>query len=390
MATANEEQRDAFIRHQIFILRFSGSLRNDSIERLEESEDPVAEIVLSYANRMEGVGLATREGQRITREFEQAILEARGEAWTSIEQSAIDTYRQYAQNEVNFTMRVLDEVSPVILGLQGLPQSTINRVVNSQPFEGRTLRQWLQYNQQIDIARITRTAKQGVTQGLTPTQLTRSVVGTRANGRRDGVLKTAFRNQESVYLTVTNGISNQVRSEFYQQNSDIIGEEVFIATLDIRTTQECGGFDQQRFRIGTGPIPPLHFRCRSLRIPFLNPNNLLNRPFNPTTERMLLREFAETNNLGTITNRDQLPRGFKGRFDTFSQGRKRELIGQVPAQQSFTQFLRNQSTEFQNEYLGIEKGAIFRNNPNMVVADFRLRDGQELTILELERRGFSS
>ncbi len=65
-----------------------------------------------------------------------------------------------------------------------------------------------------------------------------------------------------------------------------------------------------------------------------------------STERRLLREFAEENGIDPVRKRADLPRGFKGRSDKFSRKRVRELTGRVPASQACSEFLRNQTQEF--------------------------------------------
>ena len=157
-----------------------------------------------------------------------------------------------------------------------------------------------------------------------------------------------------------------------------------MAILVIRTTVECAGHDGKVYKRGSHPLPPLHFRCRSLIIPYISPENLNNRGFDANAERMLVSDFAEENGLGKISNRDSLPRGYKTAYTKWARTRKRELIGQVPATQNFDTWLRNQSPTFQNEYLGPGRAAVFRQG-NLTLDKFVTRDGYELTIAELTK-----
>jgi hypothetical protein len=52
-------------------------------------------------------------------------------------------------------------------------------------------------------------------------------------------------------------------------NADVIRGERFVATLDSRTTLTCAGHDAEVYQVGEGPIPPLHFNCRSVRVPVI-------------------------------------------------------------------------------------------------------------------------
>lgn len=382
-STANEQILDGLVRRQTFLMRYAASQRNTAHGMLLETEDRVREIVLRYADDLEGLLISSREAQRLLDQMTQEIADARDVAWDEIISTDLDEAVQLARTEAAALVDAIESPVPVSLGLQPLPASLLRNIARSTPFEGRTLREWLERTRNVDVETIVATAKTGIMQGDTPTQVARRVLGTRGLDFRDSVARRSRRNLEALYLTVTNGIANEVKQELYRANNDIIRTELYVATLDVRTTLICASNDGERFPVNTGPIPPLHFRCRSLRVPYINPNNFGNRPIKPTTDRMLLREFAELRGLGTITSRDQLPRGTRTAYNDFARRRVRELTGQVPATQNFETFLRNQSIEFQNEYLGVRKAEIFRQG-NLSLDRFVTRDGYELTLDQLE------
>ena len=158
--------------------------------------------------------------------------------------------------------------------------------------------------------------------------------------------------------------------------------------MDIRTTLICAANDGNIFNVGEGVIPPLHFGCRSLRVAYINPDNWANRGFDSSTERQFLREFTEENNLSNVSDPTNLPRGFKGRYNTFVRSRRRELVGQVPATTTFNDWLRNQSTEFQNNYLGINRAEAYRSG-DFKIDRFLAPDGGTLTLEELRTTGLN-
>lgn len=382
-STANERILDSLVRRQTFLMRYAASQRNEASALLQETEDRVREITLRYGDELQDIRITSQEGERLLARMTQEIADARDEAWNEIIARDLDEAVELARIEQEATVNAIEEPVPVRLGLQQMPASLLRRIALANPFEGRTLAQWLERTRDVDVETIVATAKTAIMQGDTPTQVARRVVGTRGLDFRDGQTRRAFRNLEAVYLTVTNGIANEVKQEIYRRNNDIIRTELYVATLDARTTLICASNDGERFPVNTGPIPPLHFRCRSLRVPYVNPNNFGNRPFKSSTERMLLREFAEMRGLGTITSTDQLPRGTRTAYNNFARRRTRELTGQVPATQNFETWLRNQSIEFQNNYLGIRKAEIFRQG-DLSLDRFVTRDGYELTIEQLE------
>jgi len=382
--TANEKVLDGLVRHQTYLMRYAASLRNGTINALTETEAELRKYLMYFADGMEGLSPTSKEAQKEFKRLEKDIYALRAEAWDEIKADVPEELIAMGTYEAGATLAIIEGAFPVALGLQPLSVDHIKRIVRAQPFEGRTLSEWLSYNQNIDAQRITRAAKAAIVAGQTPTEVARAVMGTKDLNYKDGQARKAFRDAESVYLTVTNGINNQIKADLYAENDDIIDQVLFVATLDVRTTLECAGNDGKVFKQGEAPQPPLHFRCRSLLVPYINPDNLNKRGFDSSTDKGLLDEYASENDLGKVTEYDQLPRGYKTKYNAWARKRKRELVGQVPATQNFDTWLRNQPVEFQNEYLGVGKAEIFRQG-KLSLDKFVTRDGYELTIEELKK-----
>lgn len=382
--TVNEQILDGMVRHQSYLMRYARGITKDSAKLLQATEKRVRAAVLLYAEEYEGLSATSKEAQLIFKELQKEITEIRMEAWAAIQKAVPEEFAALAAIEAAAMIKIIEAPFPVSLGLQPLSVTHLNAIAKARPFEGELLATWLKANADTDISLITRNAKSAMVAGQTPSQVARSVMGTQALQYKDGQAKKAFQKLESLYLTVTNGIGNQVKQDLYAANADIIEEEYFVATLDIRTTTQCAGNDGLVFPRGQGPIPPLHFRCRSLRIPYLNPENLHKRGFDSSSNREFLDKFAEENNLGTIRNYNDLPRGYKGAYNSWARKETRRKVGQVPALQNFDQFLRNQTETFQNEYLGVGKANIFRQG-KLKLNEFVTADGYELTIADLEK-----
>lgn len=61
-------------------------------------------------------------------------------------------------------------------------------------------------------------------------------------------------------------VLNRGRHEYFQ-NSGVISGYQYSAILDDRTSDICRGLHGKKFKVGTEPIPPMHFNCRSVLIP---------------------------------------------------------------------------------------------------------------------------
>lgn len=369
---------------QTYLLRYGKGTTKDFRKIFDTSTERVQTIILKFAKRLEGVPVRSQQFRTITRQFAKEVAEERGGIWREVQNFSVDQMVEVADTIQTAVAGIVEGSLPVVVGVQLLPLNIVQSIVATSPFEGRTLREWVQNNKVVDVERIVRNAKIGMVNGENADQIARRVIGSSAVQYRDGQLAKAVRDMEAVYLTVMNGIGTQVRSAMYEKNKDIIKEETFVATLDDRTTLICASNDNKVFPLGEGPMPPLHFRCRSLRVVVFNVDNLSTRAAVPATEKMMLREFTDKHNLGLVSNYNDLPRGFKTKYNAYARQRLRELIGQVPASLKFEDWLKDQSKTFQDEYLGKAKAEIFREG-KLTLSQFVTRDGYELTIEQLKQ-----
>lgn len=159
---------------------------------------------------------------------------------------------------------------------------------------------------------------------------------------------------EALIRTSANHIGSMARAKVYEENSDIIENEEFMAVLDNRTTLTCAGHDGKFYGVGEPPYPPLHFNCRSIRVPNIKDEYL--------TVKL---------------NDDRLAKGADGRTT-------------VSGRTDFDSFLRRQPASFQDEYFsqftdGEEKAKLFRKG-KLKIEKFTDAKGSPLTLDELKAR----
>lgn len=385
----NEEFFDALVRHQTGLMRLSGSLRNRIHELLNATEEDLSRRVRTMSN----VGPQSLASQR-TRLLEQTIKRIRSDAWRQIDEETIAEMRDVAALEPEFVNKAVRSISPVILDTVLPGAERLRALVKEAPFElrkgqSKLLRDWLKTYEAEDLARITGPIRIGMTQGESNDQIARRIFGTAQAGGADGTMELTRRDAALLARTGTNHFANQARRQYFEENSELFTVEVYVATLDSRTTFLCASLDGQRFAIGKGPIPPLHPACRSLRVAELDGDLLGRRPAKASTERQLIREFSDQRDIagqrgGLPRRRADLPRGSKGAYDEFARKRIRELTGTVQAKVTYQQWLERQTATFQDDIMGVTKGRLFRRG-DMPLTKFVARDGSELTIPELAR-----
>jgi SPP1 gp7 family putative phage head morphogenesis protein len=151
--------------------------------------------------------------------------------------------------------------------------------------------------------------------------------------------------------TSINQVANTASQQVYEANQDITPRYRYVATLDTRTSAICRALDGKEFEYGKGPMPPQHFNCRSTTVPIIDPDILP-----PSTT-------------ATRASKD----------------------GQVPINQSYGEWLSNQSRSVQADALGPGKVAYFNRlankyGPRDAIAKLVRDDGSELTLEQLRKR----
>lgn len=382
MRTSNDELLDALLRHQIGLLRYSGYLRNQIWRLLDETEGDLKEQIKRRLRQATGP-ITTADLKRTDRLLE-VLRETRVKAWTQVTNLWVAEMTALVIAEPTFASAAIRTVVPVTLDL-GIPStSQLRDLVRYHPFEGKVLGAWAEDMRESDIARIERAVRIGMTQGEALPAISRRVVGSVKFAGRDGVTQITRNGAAAITRTAVNSLANESRRLFALENKEWVDRELFVATLDSRTTPICRALDGDVFPVGEGPIPALHFACRSMRVLLVDAEPIGDRPMKPVTERMLVEEFAQKRRLGDIRRRQDLPHGTRGAFDDFARKRVRELTGTVPAKTTYAEFLSRQSEAFQRDVLGVTRARLYRRG-GVTLDRFVDRAGNEIPLRDLAR-----
>ncbi len=383
MPTYNEALFDLMVRHQIGVLRFSGSVRNQVWELLDATEADLRRLIVDRAAR---AGFETPGRLRALERLLERLRETRLRGWEEATRVWFEQMRELARAEPVFFQKLLNSAIPVELATVLPPPERLRAIVGSQPFEGKTLKAWAESIKAADLARMEDQIRIGLVQGEGPRAIARRIVGTASLAGRNGTTQVTRRWAASIVRTVSAGITAEARRAFMLANRDLAPQEVFTATLDSRTTPICRSLDGKVFDVGAGPRLPLHIGERSLYSPVVDGEVIGTRPRRSFTERSLLREFSQQNGISPPpTTRAGLPHGTRGAFDAFARARMRELTGTVPARTSYGEWLFRQPAAIQDDILGPTRGALFRRG-GLTLDKFVEQNGRELTLAELADR----
>jgi SPP1 gp7 family putative phage head morphogenesis protein len=245
-----------------------------------------------------------------------------------------------------------------------------------------------------DYAKFEGTVRASINQNLTTDQTINELIGKyyKTTDKYFGTIQGTRYSAERLTRTVTNGISNGAQQEFFKANADIIAYEVYMAILDGRTSVICGSLDGNRYKVGAGPVPPLHINCRSTRAPVIDGIGLLGE--RPSIGGTNFREEARKTFIGKKMNRGLTKKQSQKAWNKTSNSYKNSLlnkerrafgknvIGGQPPDTTYSSWLKKQDASFQSDVLGKTNAAKFRSG-EMTLAKFTDKLGKPLTLDEL-------
>lgn len=369
MPTSNEQIRDDLTRHKIELQRFSDGLAARIRRILNRAEPGVRARLKVRLDNMAGGFDPGPDTTRRMRKLEQFIKDLNGPAFAEINDLVRTELTELVKLEVQTAASIVGGRLPVVVALSVPNARQLRSIVFARPMQKKILRDWLSGYEAGDRARWMDEIRQGLIFNETPTQISRRIFGSAALGGADGVRQITRRGAQTLAQTTSAAINNGALAEFMKANQRIIKKEIYTATLDSRTTPVCQSLDGELYNVGEGPMPPIHMNCRSIRVPAVDGRRIGTRPADATTEKAL--------------------RGKRG------NARRRaveKLVGQVPAETTYGQFLANQNVAFQNEVLGPTRGVLFRKG-GLTLDRFVDSSGNQYTLPQLwerERAAFNA
>lgn len=321
---------DPLIRHQAFIQRLAGGIYKRVLPLLLATSVEARQLI---GNESDLIAVLRKQP-----ELEAIIRRSHDE----FSQSAFAELDDFARYEAEFSQRLLQGlVTARVVGLdsrrlEAIVRETVLQLVSGDNVRRVTLPQLFQEFAANKAGEVRRVVSAGVLRGVTTQQLGREI---------DALVNNRTRNQAlALVRTATNHIGNQARQQLFEANADILAGERFLATLDARTTLTCSSNDGKVFPVGEGLIPPLHFGCRSVRLPLI-----------------------------------------KDEYRIMGAGQRAAAGEAVDARTTYSGWLRKQPNDVQNEILGVERAKLFRAN-KVALERFTDDRGVVYTLDELRQR----
>lgn len=361
MPSVNELLLDGQIGHQVDLQRYSNGVVRRIVALLNRTD---ADLFGQLAAALERLPADSFTVERLD-SLLMSVRSVNLQAYQQIERALTSELAELAEYEADFQERLLEATVPAQVqarvAIAPVNVQAVYAASYSQPFQGRLLKEWAASLEAGRAARIRDAIRIGYVEQQTVSQIVQRVRGTRARGYSDGIIELDRRHAESMVRTAVSHVAGFTRDRFFEENEDLIKAQVWVSTLDSRTSEPCRVRDGKEYTpkthkpIGHG-IPwlggpgRLHWQCRSTSAP-------------------VTKSWREL--------------GFD--VDELEPGTRASMDGAVPADITYGQWLRRQSGARQDDVLGPTRGALLRQG-GLAVDRFANDKGRWLSLTDLRER----
>ncbi len=256
---------DAFIQHQRDVVAHASTVAAAVIDILDESEPDLRALVDDSISDLTGAGVDLGSGAVVARldVLREDIRKLRGRYIQEVADHVDEQQRKFVLAEWAFVtstyLTILD------LTIQQPDKSVIDDLI-STPFLGRDSQTWLDDLAASDANRIADAISIGLVQRKSKDAILRDVVGSRGLDGADGTTQVTRRQFPTLIDMMFVSLGTWARDAIFDENAELLPEDVYVAVLDSRTTPICRSLDGNIYPRGEGPMPPIHWGCRSMRV----------------------------------------------------------------------------------------------------------------------------
>lgn len=317
---ANEALTAIEARHQVLLEQLKSGHVRDFMPIFTEIESLIQDTLRALrVDKLNEISRASLEKMITTLADDQAGL------FTTAIEGFMSSVPDVAKYEAEFEARAIRSVMAAearhkigIPSSESIAKEAIRRPVQAT---GHVLADFFGDWSKSAINRTNKAVRLGYENGQTVPQILKGLFGSKPLQFKDGAMEVTKKQAATVVRTAVQQVASTARQVTYEQNADVVDGYEWLSTLDSKTTPECRALDGRKFKVGEGPLPPIHPNCRSTTVPTLDKA-----------------------------------------FDFLDKGATRSSeAGYVDANLSYYDWLQTQSTEFQDHVLGPTRGTLFRD-----------------------------
>lgn len=261
---------DWSILHQVQLMQLSISYREEAQQELDAVETSMGDAAAALAVFMSRIGGLRPDDRRANGRVEQA----KQELFATRSQAFRDAFvrLQARLDEVKDYERLFHSA---ILRAGGKSVNVPTTITGSTDVMGHSMDAWRQRLFANDMHRLTEGLTLGARLGDNEAAMRARLIGHKSYGGRDGLTATTRRELDTLVRTATDTFADLARVQIAIENP-LAGKEIYVAILDSRTTDRCKDLHGSVHGADDGPRPPIHWYCRSTRVPLVGdgPNRI--------------------------------------------------------------------------------------------------------------------
>jgi hypothetical protein len=321
---------DLTIRHSVALQKYSNGQVRRMLSILNRADADLFDMLAAALERLPA-SAGTVEY------LESMLLSVRtlnGKAYQDVEAGLTTGMRDLAGSEAQFQYRLYTNAMPANATLAAVTAEQAWATAYSRPFAGKLLREAVAELGDTRAKRIRDAVRMGYLEGKPTATIVREIRGTRAKGYVEGFVEVDRRHLETMVRSALSSTAAGVRDRFFSDNGDILESQVWLSTLDSKTSEICIVRSGKRYTVGEKPKPIGH------KVPWCTPHGC-----GPGKVHYNCRSTG----IALLPGQTEL------------YGTRASAGGQVDANMTYGQWLKTQPAGVQDEVLGPIRARLFRN-----------------------------
>lgn len=227
-----DSYRDIVTKRQAILERLkSGEVKNFAGE-IQKFEGLIRKTILGLDEEVSD--LSRRKLTNLLKTLQSDQGRVFGEATKAFLGNSANIAAVYMAQEINDLVKTTN-VNDTLL--KPFTKKEIFSRVIARPLatDGDLLEPWLKKFTERETERVSNAVRLGHSQGLTNQQMVQTLIGTKAENYKNGILQATRRNASTVVRTSTQHVASAARQEVWESNPDVVKRYRFVATLDTVT-----------------------------------------------------------------------------------------------------------------------------------------------------------
>lgn len=345
---------DLVVFHQIMLQRYSAGVVRRIMNVLNDADQDIfARLQLA----LDDAPARTAGQVQYLQSMLESVRSLNAAAYSALQGAVQADMAALAAVEVGFNSKLYGAMAGRV-PLAAVGADAAYAAAMSRPFQGRLLREVFPELGEARMRRVRDAVRVGFLAGKTSAQIVRELRGTKAAGFADGVIEVDRRHLETVVHSALGHTAATARDQFLDANKTAIGSQLWLATLDGRTSKICIVRNNKRYTTGEKPKPIGH------TIPWCTPSGC-----GPGRAHFRCRSTA----IGLLKGQEAL------------YGVRASGDGPIDANTSYGDWLKRQTDFVQDEVLGVKRARLFREG-GLSIDKFATERGRWIGLDELRKK----